>query len=337
MTTLISIIVPVFNVERYLAACLESLLVQTYGEIEIICVEDASTDNSPGILNEAARRDPRIKVHRHENNRGLSAARNTGIAAAAGSWILFVDSDDIASPALCERALAAALCSDSDVVFFSHSVFRDGESPALDHKRAEVQHVSREALLLRKSFAWTKLVRASFLIDRGIKFPEGMCFEDIPVHWRLATESKMPVFLDEPLVCYRQRAGSITYRTDWSRSDSISAYDLVQRQLRQSGLWPQYGVIFMQKEMANFADTHAYYVVANPALLVRVREEASRRMTDQHWLLALEGHGLSTSQRDYILGSCRPRDSAWSWRAVLPVIRMYLRDFLRKVWHTARS
>ena len=234
MTPIISIIVPVFNVAHYLDACLASLRQQMISGIEVICVDDASSDGSSALLDSAARQDTRVVILKHANNRGLSAARNTGLRAARGSWVLFVDSDDLTSSHLCERVLNAATGHTADSVFFNYAVFRDGQPLPPEPAPTVPVLADRSALLRRPAFAWTNLVRASLIRSNGIEFPEGLCFEDIPVHWRLAIESERPVFLDEPLVWYRQRPGSITSRTDWSFADGILTYDLVRDYLQST-------------------------------------------------------------------------------------------------------
>lgn len=329
----VSVIVPVYNVQRYLGACLDSLRSQTEGDIELVCVDDASTDGSHEILEAVARQDLRIKVVRHPSNRGLSAARNTGMSAATAPWLLFVDSDDLVSKRLCERVLAAAKETDADAVFFTHAAFDDGSAPPPEPPERKAQAADRLALLRRPAFAWTKLVRAELLRAKGITFPEGLCFEDVPVHWRLALESERPVFLDEPLVWYRQRAGSITYRTDWTRADGLKIYDLVREQLRASGHWEQCRSGFLQAELANFANTHAYYALANRTLVARVREEARHRMTPEHWEVAQAGAGLLAWQRDYVLARCRPQGVPFDPSLILPTLRQALRDPLRRLRH----
>lgn len=301
MTPQVSIVVPVYNVQAYLAACLDSILAQTTKDFEVICVEDCSTDGSPSILQSYSQKDPRIRVIRHSSNSGLSVARNTGIDESRGEWVLFVDSDDVVSKTLCERTLAAAREVDADVVFYGHTAFRDGEPPPGEPARAKPILADRRALLARQAFAWTKLVRRDLLIARNMRFPVGLCFEDVPVHWRLALESARPALLDEAHVGYRQRSGSITYRKDWTRADSLKIYDLVATQLRETGNWEAYADLFHVAEMENFAATHAYFELVNPELLPRVIVEASRRMTDRHRHLARLGTGIAGWRRSLAL------------------------------------
>lgn len=333
----VSIIVPVFNVERYLGQCLESLRKQTLSNIEIICVEDASTDGSGFVLESVAKLDARIVVLKHSSNRGLSAARNTGFRAARAPWILFIDSDDLVSCRLCERTLAAAKNFGADAVFYGYGVFRDGR-PCPPEPALTAAHVAdRQTLLRRPAFAWTKLIRSDLMRAGQIEFPEGLCFEDTSVHWRLVLESKRPVFLDEPLVWYRQRKGSITYRSDWSRADGIKTWELIGDYLRATGRWEDWKLIFLIRQLANLAQLHAYFAVANPVLTQRVREETRARMTPEHWEAVLDGKGLLRWQRDYLV-SCGPPTGASSSNApLLPVLRHHLRDSLRCSWHRVRG
>ena len=114
----ISIIVPVFNVEKYLNRCVESLVNQTYKNIEIILVDDYSTDSSPLLCDELAKTDERIKVVHKEKNEGLGFARNTGIENSSGDYILFIDSDDYFDLKTCETTKAKLEKSDSDICCF---------------------------------------------------------------------------------------------------------------------------------------------------------------------------------------------------------------------------
>jgi len=332
----VSIIMPVYNVEPYLGTCLDALRRQTYANIEILCIDDASTDGSPEILAEAARHDARIKIIRHSANRGLSAARNTGINTAAAPWILFVDSDDLVSERICERTLAATQSTGADVVFFAHTAVQDGEPLPPEPPAAEAQPADRRALLRRPAFAWTKLIRTELLRTKDIKFPDGLCFEDVPVHWRLALESSRPVFLDEALVWYRQRAGSITYRTDWSRADGIIIHDQLGVWLERSGEWPEYGDFFLLEQLRNFATTYAFFSIFNPRHLPRLTHEAKQRITPRQWQLALSSPEFFGWMRDYVLTRCRPIHIAWSWRLVRPFFQHSARHFLRLAFHAVR-
>lgn len=121
----VSVIVPVYNVEAYLQTCVDSVLEQPYENIEIILVDDGSPDRCPMICEEYAKKDPRIRVI-HQENRGLPAARNTGLRAASGEWIICVDSDDLWKSDLLESVMAVA--SDAvDLIAFSYMPYPEGQ------------------------------------------------------------------------------------------------------------------------------------------------------------------------------------------------------------------
>ena len=119
MNCLVSIVVPIYNVEKYLDRCIESLIGQTYRNIEIILIDDGSPDACPQICDSYAKMDGRIKVI-HKENAGLGMARNTGIENATGEYICFFDSDDYVEPDTIEKCVSAALDNDADLVIFGH-------------------------------------------------------------------------------------------------------------------------------------------------------------------------------------------------------------------------
>lgn len=182
----ISIIIPVYNVEKYLSECLESCINQTLQEIEIICVNDFSTDNSIEILSKYAERDNRIKIINHEKNKGLGAARNTGMYHANGEYIWFVDSDDFIDNKACQVLYNIAKTDDVDILRFCGVVFRDYE----DGRRYEkgIYHFvwpANQVLDLTKNcrIHTDSVVSACMYISKNsyisnYKFREGVYYED---------------------------------------------------------------------------------------------------------------------------------------------------------------
>jgi hypothetical protein len=175
----------------------------------------------------------------------------------------------------------------------------------------------------------------------SIQFPEGLYFEDTLVHWRLAIESERPVFLDEALVYYRQRQSSITYRKDWTRADAIRTCDRIKEYLQESGRWAEWRDLFLRKQLTTFANTHAYYVWANPAFTERVRQEVRARMTSEHWDIVNDGCALKRWQRDYLVSRCRASDDVTSSSILLSLLRSWFRDqgrmLLRILLETLRA
>jgi CDP-glycerol glycerophosphotransferase len=182
----ISVIVPIHDVERYLPACLGSLAAQTTGDLEIVMVDDGSTDDSAAIADRFAARDPRFRLIRQANG-GLGNARNTGTAAASGELIAFVDSDDVVPHDAYERLAAALDATGSD--FATGNVQRlqgaqitQARFLATTFARTRLRtHVTRFRPLLADRIACNKLWRRSFWEANGLRFPEGVLHEDIPV------------------------------------------------------------------------------------------------------------------------------------------------------------
>ena len=196
---------------------------QTLRNIEIICVNDASTDGSLAVLRQYAARDTRIRVIDKPVNEGLSVTRNVGMAAATGRYLLFVDSDDFVDTDLCRKAYECAEREMADLVIYDFTGFwakqdlrEDGELPS---RLEDIDPTDKAALLALNAYAWTKLVRASHVRALGLQFPDGLTYEDQPFHWALLTRTDRVALLPERLCFYRQRQGSIGYRTDLSRAE----------------------------------------------------------------------------------------------------------------------
>lgn len=178
----VSIIVPVYNVEKYLRKCLDSLINQTLKDIEIICVNDGSKDNSPKILEEYAKKDNRIIVINQENA-GLSVARNSGIDIAKGEYIGFVDSDDWIDLDYYEKLYNAASTNDTDIAV-------GGIIRVTGIKKKKFLNFEKETLtdnanlkfelcdVPEKSYVWNKIYKTQKLKELNLKFEEGRIFED---------------------------------------------------------------------------------------------------------------------------------------------------------------
>lgn len=175
---LISVIVPIYNVERYVRKCLDSLKGQTLREIEVICIDDGSTDGSGRIADEYASSEFPIFRVIHTENRGLSAARNRGIDEATAPWIMFVDSDDWVSPDFCRIPYEAAIENQADLVIFDSYSFKHGRIKKPRKSEAPVGLIDEfTAHEYGDVVVWNKLYRA-FLFDR-IRYPEGHVHEDV--------------------------------------------------------------------------------------------------------------------------------------------------------------
>ena len=214
MDQMISIVVPVYNVGQYVAQCVESLTRQTYGNIEIILIDDGSTDNS-GDICDSFKNDCRVRVF-HTENKGLSAARNRGIDSARGEWIGFVDSDDRVEPGMFGTMLECAEKTDAQIVVcdFDREYVSGTRPSGMPEKRTELNgpdQIASSFTELLGVYAWNKLFRSSFFKD-GFRFPEGRLFEDYYLSSEIIKNGGKVVKIPDRLYHYRQRASSIVHK-----------------------------------------------------------------------------------------------------------------------------
>lgn len=228
---LVSIIVPIYNVETYLDACLNSIKQQTYQNLEIIAVEDCSTDNSYKLL-ERHFNDARIKLIQHEKNSGLSAARNSGIKAASGEYMMFVDSDDIIDSYLIENCVKSALETNADLITYGFTPFEDSiannELPyPIPHLQSIASPLNNNKYLNLPHFAWLKFIKSDVVKTADLKFPVGLYYEDWPFHWQLGLSAMKKYELPVNFYLYRQRKTSITGSTNKKLLDLFTIHSLV--------------------------------------------------------------------------------------------------------------
>ena len=215
METAISVIVPVYRVEKYLPACIDSILNQTFTDFELILVDDGSPDRCPEICDETAKRDARVRAI-HQANAGLSAARNAGIEIAHGEWLGFVDSDDYIAPQFYEKLYQTAQRTDADCVMCSvQNVDESGKSidSALMRVADEVktgqevlQKIGRDDVTPYLT-AWNKLYRRKLF--NTLRYPSGRQNEDVFVFAELFCQVQRAACVAEPLYFYRKRIDSI--------------------------------------------------------------------------------------------------------------------------------
>lgn len=217
----ISIIIPVFNTAKYLSACLQSVVVQSFGNFEIIIVNDGSTDASSDIIQKFMNADNRIKVINQEN-KGLSEARNTGLRNATGRYVTFLDSDDAIAPNFLERMLIVAKATKCPVVCCNKFCFKDGTDiscyslrPSIFGKNANITVMSSEKAIRNALYqndkpdysAWNKLYTTQ--LWQGRAFPEGKFFEDMATIPGVFKDAGKVAFVNEPLYLYRLRESGI--------------------------------------------------------------------------------------------------------------------------------
>lgn len=210
----LSVIIPVYNTQEYLQKCLDSIINQTMTNIEIICVNDGSTDNSLSILENYQKIDSRINIINKKNG-GLSSARNIGIEHAKGKYIAFVDSDDYIELSTYERALLYIELPNVDLVYFStrleveHNFDRLQDESYFEHKYKGLINLSPDVIRNMDVCAWNKIYKLSMIEKYSIRFPDGLWYEDNPFFWSYALVSDSAFFLNDKLYNYRIRASSI--------------------------------------------------------------------------------------------------------------------------------
>ena len=217
MKPLVSIIIPVYQVEKYLDKCIASVVGQTYQNLQIILIDDGSTDRSPAICDGWKERDPRITVI-HQPNGGLSRARNAGLKLATGEFIGFVDSDDWIEPNMVETLLSVLQETAADIAVGGFEVFTE-DSKSITYAQPKstkrslysTEEALKRLLLLRgfiRNFVWNKLYRRTVL--SGVAFPEGRLYEDVTWTAQVIGNAKSVVCVDQIFYHYLHRPDSLS-------------------------------------------------------------------------------------------------------------------------------
>lgn len=260
---LISVIVPVYNVEQYLEKCVNSIINQTYKNLEIILVDDGATDSSGNMCDELARSDNRIKVY-HKENGGLSDARNYGVERATGDYIGFVDSDDYIDSEMYEKLYEAIKKENVDVAECSLKVIYPGKIELFtDEKYYKVlgkTEYLEEYLTIKKIFGsvWTKLIKSD--VAKKLVFPKGKLYEDTYYAYDLIEKVDRYVIMNNPYYNYLMRENSITNAKFNPRI--LDLIEIVEKFHKTT--YENYPGL---KEAADCRKMYAYFSVLNSILL----------------------------------------------------------------------
>lgn len=319
----ISVIVPVYGVEPYLRKCLDSLVGQSYLNLEIILVDDGSPDRCGKICDEYAEKDSRIRVI-HKENGGVSSARNAGLGIASGEWIGWVDSDDWVELDMFEYLLGNAQQAGAEIAVCSrverykeHHIFRGWEETLILNREEAM------GLLLEndqmQNYLCDKLWKRELF--RGIVFPEGKTFEDIAVMHRLFERASRVVCLPEWKYNYYQRAGSIV--DDPSLQNRINHFMAARNRLEEMGeAWPQYlDLLEAQCVASSIMVWCSYY--ANP------KPERERAWAQIEEMSAFARAHRSAGKRTNLglagrlVARLVPYPAGWSFRAASLIGRLY--------------
>lgn len=213
---LVSVVVPVYNVEKYIAQCLDSIQNQSYKNLEILCVDDCGDDDSVKIVKEYAKSDNRIKLIKHKKNKGLGGARNTGFKKASGKYIFFIDSDDWIENNCIETVVQKLIDTDLNTVIFKADVFWENtrrRTPIWfeSYKRYPEGffEIDENNMCYLPHYSWNKGYDREFLIKNNIFWQEGVIYEDMEFFFKVFINSPKTYMIDSPLYIYRRRGDSI--------------------------------------------------------------------------------------------------------------------------------
>ena len=260
----ISIIIPIYNAENFLTQSIESVLTQSFDDIELILIDDGSVDESAKIIDQYASKNEKV-IAIHQPNKGVSKARDVGIEKASGKWIYFLDSDDYADTTMFEKLYTAAKQNDSDVVmcgvhilnektgaissndpYFGLKIFEEQKDTGVFFNGVFSYEQCRDFLFRICVVPWNKLIKTDFLKKNSIKFAEGLSFEDNIFSLELLLKAGRISLVNEPLPYYRfGSVHSLTYGiNDYSKLDLFNVFNKMEVVLRDNGVFEEFGEYF---------------------------------------------------------------------------------------------
>lgn len=233
----VSVIVPIYNVEKYLEKCINSLLSQTLEDIQIILVNDGSKDNSGNIAKEYEKNNKDRVIYVEKENGGLSDARNYGLKYATGDFIAFLDSDDYIEKNAYEEMYNKAIEENADYVEcdfiweFPNKIRVDKQYPYKNKK---------EMLSFVRVVAWNKLIKRQLITDNNLEFPKGLRYEDIEFTYKLIPFVNKFAYVDKPFIHYVQREGSIANVQNERTAEIFTVLDNVIEFYKKNNIYEEY-------------------------------------------------------------------------------------------------
>ena len=233
----VSVIVPIYNVEKYLEKCINSLLSQTLEDIQIILVNDGSKDNSGNIAKEYEKNNKDRVIYVEKENGGLSDARNYGLKYATGDFIAFLDSDDYIEKNAYEEMYNQAIEENADYVEcdfiweFPNKIRVDKQYPYKNKK---------EMLSFVRVVAWNKLIKRQLITDNNFEFPKGLRYEDVEFTYKLIPFINKFAYVDKPFIHYVQREGSIANVQNERTAEIFTVLDNVIEFYKKNNIYEEY-------------------------------------------------------------------------------------------------
>ena len=233
----VSVIVPIYNVEKYLEKCINSLLSQTLEDIQIILVNDGSKDNSGNIAREYEKNNKNRIIYVEKENGGLSDARNYGLKYATGDFIAFLDSDDYIEKNAYEEMYNKAIEENADYVEcdfiweFPNKIREDKQYPYKNKK---------EMFSFVRVVAWNKLIKRQLITDNNLEFPKGLRYEDVEFTYKLIPFINKFTYVDKPFIHYVQREGSIANVQNERTAEIFTVLDNVIEFYKKNNIYEEY-------------------------------------------------------------------------------------------------
>ena len=233
----VSVIVPIYNVEKYLEKCINSLLSQTLEDIQIILVNDGSKDNSGNIAKEYEKNNKNRIIYVEKENGGLSDARNYGLKYATGDFVAFLDSDDYIEKNAYEEMYNKAIEENADYVEcdfiweFPNKIRVDKQYPYKNKK---------EMLSFVRVVAWNKLIKRQLITDNNLEFPKGLRYEDVEFTYKLIPFVNKFAYVDKPFIHYVQREGSIANVQNERTAEIFTVLDNVIEFYKKNNIYEEY-------------------------------------------------------------------------------------------------
>ncbi len=333
-TPKVSIVVPVYNVAPYLRQCLDSIVGQTLISLQILCVNDGSTDDSLAILKEYAAKDARIEII-DQPNAGVAMARNAAMQRLKGEYTLFVDPDDWIDPQLAELTVQAADHFQADLVFFLYT--RSTKQKNSRPRTFEVADLTcwdsdGTTLIAKKMMyevaCWNRLHRTSFLTEHDILFSKGFVATDMPFHWQCLLHVKRLVEMPCQFYHYRQRAGSLVHSKNRLVFDIFSIFETIKADLDRANRFQEFVSLFVEHELASFRKF--YYRIA-PSMRQEMRSRILELLGEEEWNFIQNDRTLPRKTRRFYLELRKPSSWYLRWRCFCHVLESQWQYFAAKI------
>ena len=302
----VSIIIPIYNVEQYLVKCLDSVVNQTYKNLEIICVNDCSPDNSAKILEKYALKDNRIRVLNRENNGGLSAARNSGLDIATGEYIYFIDSDDWIDLDYIKKMVQAIETSNAEIVINMKVVTEKENISALYvHPTHEIDYAGNflnytEAIQNLMVNAWNRIIKRNFIEKYKLRFPENYIYEDLYFHYISLVNTDKIYVINSSCYHYLSRDTGISKNDPNKDIGNIKIFDKIYDYYKENNLLEKGVKIFSVLPYFSINSQEKYNIFKNYFVKIEEYLFSHKALYNELDLFFAKNILSSKSYQDYI-------------------------------------